>query len=260
MNSLLTLSMLSALALSADPCVESFGCLHQPSFCLDKQLRGPRHPYVPQAGDIIVESDDRLTWGIGHNLAKSGHPHHSMIVFCKPEGGFAILEAGGNPDTPSKVSTADLFRILDWEASKTGRKERRIWVRQRKFPLTQEQSEALTNFALEVRGRRFARAKLFLMMTPIRAKGPVRTAWLGKPDYDKGNYFCAEMVVTALAKAGIIDAELARPGASFPHDLFMGGSRNHFIDRGLKPLNECWEPPARWTNRACESNDPIVGP
>ncbi len=133
-------SMVACLALGGDPCPQSFGVLYQPAFCLDKVLRGPTHPYIPQAGDIIVESDDRLTWAIGHNLAKSGHPHHSMIVFEKPEGGLAILEAGGHPDTPSKVGTVDLFRLLEWEASKTGRKERRIWIRQRKVPITPQQS------------------------------------------------------------------------------------------------------------------------
>jgi hypothetical protein len=260
MNSLCALMILCAAAVQGDPCPGSFGVLYQPAFCLDKALREPVRPYVPQAGDIILESDDRLTWGIGHRLAKSGHPHHSMIVFCKPEGGFAILEAGGNPDTPSKVSTADLFRILEWEEAKTGRKERRIWIRQRKVPLTPEQSEALTNFALEVQGRRFARAKLLVLMTPIRAKGPIRTAWLGKPNYDKNSYFCAEMVVTAMAATGIIDAEFARPGASFPHDLFMGGSRNSWVDRGLRSLNECWAPPARWTNRACTVGSEIAEP
>lgn len=260
MSSLLALSVVCAIALRSQPCSESFGVLYQPAFCLDKELRGPTHPYVPQAGDIILESDDRLTWGIGHRLAKSGHPHHSLLVFCKPEGGFAILEAGGNPDTPSKVSTADLFRILDWEESKTGRRERRIWIRQRKAPLTPEQSAALTDYAMEVTGRRFARAKLFAMMTPIRAKGPIRTAWLGQADYDKNRFFCAEMVTTALARACLIDPDLARPGATFPHDLFMGGSRNYWVDRGLKPLNECWAPPARWTNRLCQTNEASVKP
>lgn len=260
MNSLCMFAILCAAAVRSDPCPESYGVLYQPAFCLDKELRVPTHPYVPQAGDIVLESDDRLTWGMGHRLAKSGHPHHSMIVVCKPEGGFAILEAGGNPDTPSKVSIADLFRILEWEEAKTGRKERRIWVRQRKAPLTQEQSAALTDFALQVQGRRFARAKLFEMMTPIRAKGPIRTAWLGRPNYDKNSYFCAEMVVTALAASGLIDAEFARPGASFPHDLFLGGSRNYWVDRGLQSLNECWEPPARWTNRHCPVAGEIAGP
>jgi hypothetical protein len=101
---------------------------------------------------------------------------------------------------------------------------------------------------------------MFVLMTPIRPKGPIRTKWLGKPNYDKNNYYCAEMVVTALAKACIIDPELARPGATFPHDLFMGGSRNYWVNRGLMQLNECWEPPARWTNHICESIEPIPPP
>jgi hypothetical protein len=247
MNSLLLIALCTPFAAGADPIAETAGYLYQPAFCLDKELRGPARPYVPQAGDIIVESDDRLTWGIGHNLAKSGHPHHSFVVFRKPEGGFAIVEAGGSPDSPKIVGVTDLLPLLQWEESKTGRKERRIWVRQRKVPLTPVQSQALTDFALEVQGKRFARFKMFVLMTPVRAKGPLRTAWLGKPDYDKNRYFCAELAITALAKACIIDPEFARPGASFPHDLFWGESRNYWVNRSVQQINDCWEPPARWT-------------
>ena len=248
MGSLATVGFLCAMTIGADPIPDTTGFLYQPAFCLDKQLRGPARPYIPQPGDLIFESDDRKTWAFGHNLAKTGHPHHSLTVFRKPDGGLAVLEAGGSEETPSRVATSDLYPHLLGEEAKTGRKERRIWVRQRKVPLTPEQSEALTNFALQAEGKRFARFKLFVLMTPIRAKGPIRTAWLGKPDFDKNSYFCSEMVITTLAAVGLIDADLARPGATFPHDLFMGESRNYWVNRSVQQINCDWEPPARWTN------------
>ncbi len=241
-----TMFALIALGVTAEPEAVVVGEVGQPAFILDKELRGPFRPYVPQAGDIIVESDDRLTWKWGHNLAKTGHPHHSAVVFQRADGTFATLQAGGHDKEPSKVGITDLREHLQTEAAKTGRRERRVWIRQRKEPLSAEQSAALTQYAMEVERRRFARGRLFLMMTPWRAKGPIRTAWLGKPDLDRGNFYCSEMVATALVAAGALDADLARPGAMFPRDLFFGTCRNYFVERGLKPLNQCWHAPARW--------------
>src|SRR5207249_11972675 len=128
------------------------------------------------------------------------------------------------------------------------RREREIWVRRRIVPLTPEQSVALTDYAEEAAGRRFARGRMLLAMTPVRAKGPLRTAWIGGTDLNQVGFFCSEMVTTSLAAAGVLDPELARPSATFPRDLFFGTSRNHFVARGLKPLNDCWEAPARWTS------------
>lgn len=239
------LLLLAGLTIGTEP-TAVVGRLSAPAFILDKEIRGPLRPYVPQAGDLILETDDRFTWKWGHNLAKTGHPHHSAIVFRRADGSLATLQAGGFEPAPAKVGTFDLAEHLATEAAKSGRKERRVWVRQRKTPLTEEQSAALTRFAEEAAGRRFARGRLFLLMTPYRAKGPVRTAWLGGPDLDREAYFCSEMVATALVAAGLLDAELARPGAMFSRDLFFGECRNRFVNRGLTPLNAEWEPPARW--------------
>jgi hypothetical protein len=224
----------------------SYGYVHDAIFVLDKRVRGCSRPYNPQPGDIFLFSDDRIGWTIGHNLAKTGKPHHSAIVFRMPDGTLWLAQAGSHPVTPSKVGIVPLEVDLQHEASRTGRRQRDIWVRQRKTPLSPEQSDALTAFALEATGRRFARVRLFFLMTPWRAKGPLRTAFLGKTDFDQRSYFCSEFVVTALAASGAIDEELARPAATFPRDLFFGTSRNYWVARGLEPLNCDWEPPARW--------------
>jgi hypothetical protein len=243
-------ALLAALAPAADPLAADFGWLYQSGFVIDRELRGPLRPYVPQAGDIILESDDRLTWTIGHYLAKSGYPHHSKIVFQRPDGTLAILQAGAEHGAQSKINIRDELQNLLQEEAKTGRKEKRIWIRPRKIPLTPEQSTALTKFALEVEDRRMARVRLGLLMTPVRAKGPLRTAVVGKVDYDRRGYFCSELVATALAAAGVLDEELVRPSAMLPHDLFMGKSLNPWVNRGLKPMNDEWDPPARWTSKS----------
>jgi hypothetical protein len=238
----------SALSFGAEPATPSFGYLYQPAFELKANPRGPLRPYVPKAGDIILESDDRLGMTIGHNLAKTTKPHHSLIVFQRADGGFSIVQAGGNEEQLNKVGLNDVYLNLLNEEAKTGRKEKKLFVRQRKTPITEEQSAALTCWAYGIEDRRFARVRLMLLMTPWRAKGPLRTAVVGKPDYDRVGYFCSEQVITAMCFAGLLDPELARPGATFPHDLFFGRSLNFWVNRGIQPLNCEWDPPARWTS------------
>src|SRR5262249_53769051 len=159
----------------------------------DKALRGTPRPYFPQAGDIIFLSDDRKTWALAHNLAKTGKPHHSAVVLQRADGGFCTLQAGAYQAKPSEVGTTDLAGNLNLEASRKARRERQIWIRQRKTPLTPEQSAALTQYAEETAGRRFARARMLLLMTPIRAKDPLRTAFIGTTDLDQIGFFCSEM-------------------------------------------------------------------
>ena len=50
--------------------------LYQPAYCLDECLRGPTTPYVPQPGDIMLATDNKVFWKLTHNLAGTGHPHH----------------------------------------------------------------------------------------------------------------------------------------------------------------------------------------
>jgi hypothetical protein len=234
------------LALGAAPYPANHGLVYQPAFALDNALRGPTRPYVPQAGDIILLCDDRLGWRLAHNLAKTGKPHHSAIVVQLADGRLATLQAGAYHAKPSEVGITDLDEHLNLEAARTGRRERQIWVRQRKTRLTPEQSAALTEYAEWAAGHRFARGRMLLMMTPVRAKGPLRTEWIGRTDLDQIGFFCSEMVTTSLAAAGVLDADFARPSATFSRDLFFGTSRNYFVARGLMTLNEYWEAPARW--------------
>ena len=256
MSQVLALGMLSVLFAGEFRAGSEYGRLYRAEFALDRVVREPITGYVPQPGDLILESDDRLSWKVGHWLSKTGYPHHSAIVFRRPDGTLSILEAGSGEEVKNKVVIEDLMCHLHAKESKTGRKLKRIWIRRRKEPLSNEQSAALTEFALATHGKRFARFRLLLLMTPCRAKGPVRTAWLGKPKLDRSNYFCAELVTTAMVAAGLLDADAARPAATFPRDLFYGSSLNRFVDLGLRPLNCGWEAPARWTSHpgACCTN------
>jgi hypothetical protein len=214
--------------------------LYQPAFCIDEVLRGPPVPYLPQPGDIMLRLDHSVFWRVTHYMAFAFDPNGSGIVFARPDGSMAILEAG--PCDTLWVRTLDLNSHLK-EYTDIGR----VWIRKRKVPLTPEQSARLTEFALAKDGKRFALHRLGLQLTPFRTRGPIRTCFMGKPHGDRWSYFCSELVCEACVAAGILDPETTRPSATYPHDLFYGRSWNLFIDKHLE-VNQYWDPPARWVN------------
>ena len=118
----------------------------------------------------------------------------------------------------------------------------------RAVPLTPEQCARLTEFALSTDGKRFGLGRLGLQLTVFRTRGPVRTAFVGRPQgVERESYFCSELVVEALVYAGLVDGRTARPSATYPRDLFFDSSLNPYLNRHLK-LYPCWDPPARWTS------------
>jgi hypothetical protein len=218
--------------------------LWQPTYEIDFELRGPTRPYTPQPGDIVLSADGSVFWKLMHNLAGTSHPTHSMIVFAQPDGSMSILEGG--PHDTLKIRTLDaLAHMLSYEG------EGRVWVRRRAVPLTPEQSCRLTEFAMETDGRRFALGRLAQQLTPFRARGPIRTEFVGKPHgLDRNSFYCSELVCEACVYAGIMDPETTRPAATYPRDLYMDGALNPYLVKHLK-LAPCWDPPARWTSCTC---------
>ncbi|MCS7046883.1 MAG: hypothetical protein NZO58_11050, partial [Gemmataceae bacterium] len=101
--------------------------------------------------------------------------------------------------------------------------------------------------AMRCDGKWFALQRLGLQLTPFRARGPLRTAWMGKPNPNRISYFCSELVAEACVYAGLLDPETTRPSATYPRDLFLDRSINPYINRHLK-LAPDWDPPARWSS------------
>ena len=124
--------------------------LYQPAFCIDEVLRTPAEPYVPQPGDIMLRLDHSKFWRATHWMALAFDPNRSAIVFARPDGTPAILEAG--PCDTMWIRTLDVESHLK-EYADIGR----VWIRRRRVPLTPEQSCRLTQFALAQDGKRFAR-------------------------------------------------------------------------------------------------------
>jgi hypothetical protein len=211
---------------------------------MDDVRRCPTVPYLPQPGDVMLATDPNKFWAITHDLAFAFEPHNSAVVFARPDGSLAILEAG--PNDTIWVNALDMLpHLAEYEAKGP------VWIRKRKCPLTPEQSCALTDFAMRQIGKRFALGRLGGQLTPFRVRGPIRTCFLGKPHGDRRAYFCSELVTESLVACGAIDGATARPAATYPHDLFFDHSLNLYINHHL-PLVCDWYPPARWSSCPCE--------
>jgi hypothetical protein len=216
--------------------------LNQPAFCLDDVVRPPAVPYQPQPGDILLSTDPLWIARIGHRAALSGPPHHSGIVFARPDGlPPAILESG--PHNTLRVRITEAV-----EAMASYEQIGLVFVRRRSAPLTEEQSALLTRFALAQDGKRFASVRVAAQVTPLRSRGPLRTEFMGGPHGERDSYFCSELVLEACLAAGLLDPARTRPAATYPRDLFFGDSPNRFLHQNLQ-INDFWEPPARWASR-----------
>jgi hypothetical protein len=220
------------------------GRVYEPAYAIDRDLCEATAAYAPQAGDIVLVVSDHLVWELLFAIALTCEPYHVGIVVRMPDGTFGMLEAGP-PDETTHVRICPLAERL---AADPGR----VFIRRRCMPLTDEQSEALTGFALRQDGKPYAYVRFLAQGTPLRSRGPIRTEFMGKSRGEPGSYFCSELVVEAMVSAGLIDAETARPRATTPADVFYDESTNPWIDKYFK-LYPAWCAPQRWVAEACEN-------
>jgi hypothetical protein len=235
--SLTILGIITPCILISVPAAESSLC--QPAYCRDHVLRGPIEPYIPQPGDIVLATDQRLWYRLGHRLAGANGVHHSGLIIARPDGSLGMIEAG-----PFNSLTVEVMDPLDHMFRHVAAGDR-VWVRRRRFPLTPDQSSRLTAFACAQEGKPFAVVRWLVQLTPLRTRGPLRTWFVGRPHGDRPRWFCSELVVECCVAAGIMDAATARPPATYPRDLFFSRSNNPYLDRHLD-LEPGWCPPARW--------------
>jgi hypothetical protein len=235
--SLTFLGILTSCLLAEAPATESYLC--RPAYCLDRVLRGPVEPYLPQPGDIFLATDQRLWYRLGHRIAGANGVHHSGIVFARPNGELGLIEAG--PFDKLKVEVMNPYKHMSEHVAAGDC----VWVRRRRVPLSPEQSTRLATFACAQEGKPFAVARWFGQLTPLRTRGPLKTWFVGEPRGDRPRWFCSELVVECCVAAGIMDAATARPSATYPRDFFFGRSSNLYLDSHLD-LEPGWCPPARW--------------
>ena len=214
--------------------------LCQPAYARDWELRGPVEPYVPQAGDIFLATDQRLWFRWGHLIAGANGVHHSGIVLAQPDGELQLMEAG--PFDKVQVEMMDPYEHMSQHAAAGDR----VWVRRRKVPLSPEESARLTAFACAQNGKPFAPGAVVRPVDaaacPRSNKDLVRRRARG----DRPRWFCSELVTECCVAAGIMNRATARPTATYPSDLFWGHSYNLYLNSHLDDLERGWNPPARW--------------
>jgi hypothetical protein len=219
------------------------GFVCQPAYEIDEVVRGPMKAYVPQPGDIFLSTDRSRVIQAGHRLALSGQPNHSGIVITRPDGRPAILEGG--PFNGLRVEIVD----LRYDMQTHEERGEKVWIRQRKTPLTKDQSDQLTAFAIGQDGKRFAAGRMMAQLTVFRTRGPLRTYVMGTPNGERDSYFCSELVTESLVHVGALSAETTRPSATYPRDLFFNTSSNLYLNRYFT-MADGWLPPSRWFTEA----------
>jgi hypothetical protein len=242
MSSALMPLMWSACIFGSCPCGEPIdevkqAYVYEPAFALDNVRRGKAVPYQPQAGDILLFTDDMAIWNITYKLAFTGPPYHASIVVKMPDGEFRLLESGPNDTFYVRLCVIP-NRLQTWKGL--------IHVRRREVPLTQEESDRLTTFALRQEGKRYSFVKLAGQLTPLRARTPLKIMFMSKCDGECSNYSCVSIVLEACVYAGLLDKETSRPRATYPQDMFWDKSNNWYINKHLK-LAPIWSPPRLWT-------------
>src|SRR5207245_9606309 len=103
--------------------------VYEPAYFLDHVLRGQPRAYVPQPGDIMLYTEEKLHWTITHAMALAFKPHGSGIVVARPDGSLGILEAG--PNDGRFVAILDVLPHLNEYAVQGP-----VWIRKRRTPLT----------------------------------------------------------------------------------------------------------------------------
>ena len=227
------------LALSADAAPETFGQLAQPRASLHYDVQGPLTDYRPAVGDILLSTSKLLRTKIIYRLALVGVPSHAGVVVRMPDGRLGVFEAGGGGEHHTRTTSLEdrFYRG----------KDKAIWVRKPKTPLTAEQETRLSEYAALNEGKGFTRWRAIELMplVPTGPRGPIRTFFLGKPVGFREEYFCTENVLEGLVYAGKLDGETIRPTATSPRDLQLDRSTNLYI-RLHPPLACGWYPPALW--------------
>ena len=113
-----------------------------------------------------------------------------------------------------------------------------IWVRRLRTPLSPEQSNRLTAFALAQTCKRFAVFRVALEVTPLHAHGWLHSRLFGSSCVNRHYWFCSELAIAAMSVAGVIDPKVVKPNTIYPRDMFYDRPYD------LKPY---WEEPRRWT-------------
>ena len=195
---------------------------------LEQEIRA----YEPCEGDLIFYDDHDVVWSALFAYAGTGSPLHMGIVFKKPNGKLAVLEAG--PDDSIWVKLLDIDkRLSQFQKDFKGL----IRIRRCRKMLAEEESKALTKFAVAQDGKRYAVGRLLLQGTPFRERGPKDDMAKGKTILDRDSWICSELSVAAGTVAKLFDPKVVHSTIAYPRDL---------IDNARYDLSKTWHDAAVW--------------
>ncbi len=169
----------------------------------------PRN-YGLQPGDMVFFNDHKWHWVWLYKMVGSDAPYHAALVFRKPNGESALVEAGPNDTLYCRITEIEP-RFRDFPGDVT--------VRRLKTPLSPAASDALTQWSLERDGKKYAIWRLLLQGTPVCCRAPLRKELFGKTYLNRNRYLCAELVVAGGTIAGIFDPNVHKANTIYPRDI-----------------------------------------
>jgi hypothetical protein len=167
-------------------------------------------PYKPLPGDLMLFDDHNKTITFLYELVGSGAPLHSAMIIERPDHTPAILEAGPN-FIPRVYILEPLRRMKAYPGT--------VMIRRPRQPLSAEQSEHLTEFAMAQEGKDYALARLFLQGTPFRCRVGLRKTWFAHTSMNRNRWTCSELTAAAGFAAGLLDRRRFPANAMYPRDF-----------------------------------------
>jgi hypothetical protein len=189
---------------------EQAGYLYRPYQDADKVWRVKLLPYKPLPGDLVLFDDHNKTITFLYQLVGSGAPLHSAMIIERPDHTPAILEAGPN-FIPRVYVLEPLRRMRAYPGT--------LMIRRPRQPLTAEQSQELTRFAMAQEGKDYALARLVLQGTPFRCRVGLRKTWFAHTSMDRNRWTCSELTGAAAVAAGLLDHRRFPANAMYPRDF-----------------------------------------
>jgi hypothetical protein len=234
-------SLIAMLAVIA-PIAESnaaprFGYRFDPQQIAKDAATAKGQAYRPRPGDIVMFDDHNAWTARIYRTIGTGGPLHAGIVFERPDGSLAILEAGTN--AVMRVFIFDLEpRLKDFSGT--------ILIRRLRKPISAEQSKQLAEFTQAQEGKPYALGRLLLQATPFRPRNQPLAQMLGGTVLNRDRWICSELVVASLTVAGLLDPEQYPANSIYPRDLAFDE---------LYDLSCFYHPSARWVAEPHESTN-----
>jgi hypothetical protein len=210
---------------------EQAGYFYKPFEDTDRVWRVKLMPYKPMPGDLLLFDDHNKTITFLYQIVGTGAPLHSAMIIERPDHTPAILEAG--PDFITRIYILEpLRRMRAYPGT--------IMIRRPRQPLTSQQSEALTRFALAQEGKDYALARLMLQGTPLRCRSGLRKTCFAHTCMDRNRWTCSELTAAAGVAAGLLDRRRFPANAMYPRD---------FCYDERYDLSSSYGEPLLWTER-----------